>query len=463
MSWKTESLHKLFNPESIAVIGASNKPDRLGALTLLSLKAFDGSIYPVNPRHSTIGDMKCYSSVTDIPDEVDLALICLGGPAVLSIVAECAKAQVRSSIIFAAGYKELGSQGEEIQKRLKEIVDKAHIAVIGPNCLGAGNVNQQLNATFFPHPQVIKKGNVSLISQSGGVTGLMLYKAIDVNLGVAKFASVGNRVNIDFHDLIQYLREDPETKSIGLFVEGTESAREMTDQIALTTPEKPVIVYKVGKTPVAREAALSHTGSLAGKPELYSAAIKQSGGLEVESIMEMVDVAKVLSTIQIIPKGNRVVVLTHTLGIALIAAQTLEENEAVLPMPSEKTIESIQGLLDLPIVVPIRNPIDLLAQGWSNPRIFADAFKLILNEPQFDAVMIVFAPNYQEDIGGGMPVTDIIDATKQTKKPVISVLSSPAVRPPSGVDQLEENGIPFFASPQRAALALAKVLKIRKL
>ncbi|OLS30769.1 MAG: hypothetical protein ThorAB25_07470 [Candidatus Thorarchaeota archaeon AB_25] len=462
MNWKSDSLEKLFNPRSIAVVGASDKPDKLGALTLMALRSYKGDVYPVNPRLKNIGETECYPSISEIDEQVDLAMIALGPQYILPTLSECAEVGVKGAIIFSAGFKELGGIGEEHQRRVKEMADAGHIAVIGPNCLGAGNNNINLNATFFPHPTPMEGGSVALVSQSGGVTGLMIYRAADSDLGVSKFASVGNRVNIDFHDMLRYLRADSETEVICLFVEGTEYAREMTEELQKTTPKKPVIVFKVGKTPASREAALSHTGSLAGNSELYSAAIKQSGAIEVTGVGEMIDTAHILTMCRHRPSGRRVAIVTHTLGIALIAAQTLELNGIELPLPTEEVATKIQSMLNMPVEIPIKNPVDLLAQGWADPRIFAGAFKLILNEDQFDAVMIVFSPNYQEGIGGGVPIDEIIEASNKVSKPVISVLASPDTRKPPGHEVLEASGIPFFSSPQRAAQALANMLKLSR-
>jgi len=462
MKWKIESLDRLFNPKSIAVVGASDKPNKLGALTLLALHEYSCEIYPVNPRLDHIGGKKCFPSISAIGEQIDLAMIALGPQYILPTLSDCAEAGVRGSIVFSAGFKELGGIGEDEQRRVKEVADRGHIAVIGPNCLGAGNCNINLNATFFPHPTPMKGGSVAMVSQSGGVTGLMIYRAADADLGISKFASIGNRVNIDFHDMIRYLRHDSDTDVICLFVEGTEYAREMVDEIKATTSKKPVIVFKVGKTPSSREAALSHTGSLAGNAELYSAAVRQAGALEVAGVGEMIDTARILTTIKHRPQGRRVAIVTHTLGIALIAAQTLELNDVTLPLPSKETSEKIQSMLNMPVEVPIKNPIDLLAQGWADPRIFAEAFRLILNEDRFDAIMIVFSPNYQEGIGGGVPITEIIDAANRVSKPVVSILASPETRKPPGHDVLERSGIPFFSSPQRAAQALANVMKLSK-
>jgi acetyltransferase len=458
MDWKVKSLEKLFNPRTIAVIGASDKPNRLGALTLLSLKESGAKILPVNPRLDSIGEMECFPSVNEIEEHIDLAMIALQGPRVHSAIVECASVGVKSAIIFSAGFKELGPLGEQMQNQIKTVADDARMAIIGPNCLGAGNIRRSLNATFFPHPIQLTPGNVALISQSGGVAGLMIYAAADAEVGLSKFASVGNRVNIDFPDLLRYFRQDKETDVICVFVEGTEKGREMYDEMVLTTKVKQVLMYKVGKTPVSRSAALSHTGSLAGQPDLYSAAAKQASVIEVDGVSELINCAKVLSQWKWKPKGRSVAIVTHTLGPALIAAQILEENGAHLPPPSPQTQKTIQDILDMPVAIPISNPVDLLAQGWSNPDLFAEAFKLVLNESQYDVVMTMFSPNYQESIGGGMPINEMIQSTRNAKKPVVAILNSPGRKPPPGWAMLETAGIPVFASPESAAIAIAKVI-----
>ncbi len=459
MSWKMKSLQRLFNPECVAVIGASEKPEKLGALSLLALRGFAKPVYPVNPGYREIQNKKCYPSVEDIPERVDLTLIAVGPHQVLEAVSDCAKAGVGGAVIFSAGFKELGGIGIEHQQRVKKVADDGQTAIIGPNCLGAGNLRIGLNATFFPHPVHIKAGSVGIASQSGGVTGLMLYRAADERLGVSKFASVGNRVNIDFHDMVSYFREDEDTNTICLFVEGTEQAREMADEISKTSPDKPVVVHKVGKTPASREAALSHTGSLAGNEHLYSAALRQSGALEVGGVSEMIDTAKLLSFFPSPPRGRRVAVVTHTLGIALIAAQTLEERGIEIPMPSRHIVEQVQSLIDLPVEVPVKNPIDVLAKGWAEPEVFTGAFKLALASPEYDATVICFSPNFIQGIGGGVPVADILEAAKGTSKPVVCVLSAPHTRSPPGMEELEEGGIPVLLSPERAGVAVANLLR----
>ena len=207
---------------------------------------------------------------------------------------------------------------------------------------------------------------------------------------------------------------------------------------------------------------MSHTGSLAGRHELYSAAAKQSGAIETNTVTEMIDTAKILSICGTRPTGQNVAIVTHTLGPSLIAAQILENTGSSLPPPSKETSSIIQEMLAMPVEIAITNPVDLLAQGWANPEIFAESFNLIMDDSQYDAVMIVFSPNYQEDIGGGVPIDSILEKTSDSKKAVVAVLNSPVCTPPTGKDRLERGRVPVFSNPERAALALSNVLNLSR-
>lgn len=458
--WKMEALNAIFNPSIVAIIGASDKPRKLGSLTLRALNAskFHGTIYLVNPSLSHIGEHNVYSRIQEIPEPVDLALIAVQSPRVPQVLSDCAEKGVKGAVIYSAGFKELGNTGRMLETKIGRIANKAQIGVIGPNCLGIGNIPHNLNATFFPYPTPVKPGNVSMVSQSGGVAGLMLYAAVDTELGIAKFASIGNRVNLDFADFIQYFRDDKDTHVICLFIEGTEDARQLIDEARTTSPEKPILAYKVGRTPAAQRATLSHTGSLAGRGELYSSAFRQAGIQEVKAVSELIDTAKALSILQHLPKGNRVACVTHTLGPTIIAAEILEEQGIQLPPPSQTIIREIQKAMDLPVDLPIDNPIDLLALGWARPDIFAKALQLAAIEDQYDAFLTVFSPNFQEDIGGGTPTEGLIQVARASKKPIIAVLNSPESYPPPEKVILEAAGIPVFASPERGAKTLANVI-----
>ncbi len=459
--WKMIALKAIFEPANIAIIGASDKPRKLGSLTLRALQSsgFAGNIFLVNPTIAKIGEHQVYRQVQQISEPIDLALIAVQSPQVPGILMDCAKKQIHGAIVYSAGFKEFGAQGQMLEDQIAEIANDAQIGVIGPNCLGVGNIPLKLNATFFPYPTPIPPGKVSMVSQSGGVAGLMHYAAVDANLGVAKFASIGNRVNLDFADFIEYFKEDPDTEIICLFIEGTEDARRLIEIAKQVTLTKPILAYKVGKTPAARRATKSHTGSLAGHEKLYSSAFRQSGIQEVDGVTNLIDTAKALSILRYLPKGNRVACITHTLGPTIIAAEILEREGIQLPAPNAATVKSIQNAMQLPNAVPIDNPIDLLALGWARPRIFAEALRLAAIGNQYDAFLTVFAPNFQEDIGGGTPTEGLLNVARKTKKPIIAVLNSPISFPPPEKTLLENGGIPVFASPERGAKVLANVIK----
>jgi acetyltransferase len=459
-SWKNTALDAIFNPRSIAVIGASDKPRKLGHLTFRALQSsnFPGAIHLVNPSREVIRGHKTHGRIQEVPEPVDLALIAVQGFNVPTVLADCAEKRVKGAVIYSSGFKELGSPGAALEEEVARIANKARIGVIGPNCLGVGNVRKQLNATFFPHPALIKPGGVSFVSQSGGVAGLMLYTAVDAQLGIAKYASIGNRVNLDFADLIHYLGQDSETHVICLFVEGTEDARRMMNEARRVTPRKPILAFKVGKTPIAQQAALSHTGSLAGRGELYSSAFRQACIQEVEGITELIDTAKILSLLPYLPRGNRVACITHTLGPTIIATEILENRGIQLPPPHPDTVRRIQAAMELPVPLPISNPIDLLALGWARPDVFAQALRIAANEDQYDAFLTVFSPNFQDDIGGGTPTEGLIQVTSEFKKPLVAILNAPESFPPREKQVLEDAGIPVFSSPERGARALANVM-----
>jgi acetyltransferase len=464
-SWKVDALNAIFCPCNVAIIGASDNPRKLGSLTLRALTAsgFEGGIFLVHPSLSKIGDKEVYPRVQDIPVAVDLALIAVQSPKVPEVLNDCAVKEIPGAVVYSAGFKELGEHGESLQTTIAEIANSAQIGVIGPNCLGIGNIPLKLNATFFPYPAPIPAGKVSMISQSGGVAGLMHYAAVDAQLGVAKFASIGNRVNLDFADFLEYFHADLETEIICLFIEGTEDARRLIEVAKSVSVTKPVLAYKVGKTPAARRAALSHTGSLAGRGELYSSAFRQVGIQEVGGIAELIDTAKALSVLKYLPQGQRVALVTHTLGPTIIAAEILEHQNIELPPPDKKTVQGIQKAMALPVAIPIDNPIDLLALGWARPDIFAEALNLAAQGDQYDAFLTVFSPNFQEDIGGGTPTKGLLKVTEATKKPIIAVLNSPISHPPPEKAQLEAGGVPVFASPARAAKALANIIQLNKM
>jgi len=454
---KIVNLEKVFNPRSVAIIGVSSNPRKLGyqCLKALLTDGYQGKIYPIHPQLKELMGIKVYNSLDEIRDSVDLAIIAVSAPKVPAVLKECIKKNIKAVIIISSGFKEIGEYGEELEKQLREIADKHDICIVGPNCLGAANLKANLNATFFPSFVKVKSGDISLISQSGGITGTLLYHAADLGVGIAKFISIGNRCNMDFADYIQYFYKDHETKVIGMFLEGTEDARRMYEVAKKVTKVKPILVYKAGKTETGIKGVKSHTGSLAGKTELYSAAFKQAGIIEVKSIRELIEAAKALSIVKYPPKNNRVAIITHTAGPSIVATDILEKEGIKLAKLSEETIRKIQSIMPFPI--PITNPVDTLGFGYALPELYGKIAEQILADNSVDLLLAIYSPSFQDEIR--TPAKELIEATKRREKQIIVSFNSPLIRKPKDVEALERNGIPVFFDPESAARATAKLVK----
>jgi len=450
---KIRNLDKIFNPKSVAIIGVSNDPRKLGyqCLKALLMDGYQGKIYPVHPQLKELMGIKVYNSLDEIDDQIDLAIIAISAPNVPDVLKECAKKNIKGVIVISSGFKELGKQGEILEEQLKKIAEEHSICIVGPNCLGATNTKINLNATFFPSSVKVKSGSVSLISQSGGITGNLLYHAVDIGTGIAKFVSVGNRCNLDFADYIEYFYRDPETKVIGIFLEGTEDARRMYEIAKQVTKTKPILVYKAGKTKTGIKSVKSHTGSLAGRSELYSAVFRQAGIIEVQSIKELVEAAKALSVVKYPPKGNRVAIITHTAGPSIVATDILEARGCKLAELSKETIKNIQSLL--PFSIPITNPVDMLGFGYAIPELYGEAVKRVLADNNVDFLLAIYSPSFQSEIR--VPAKEMIEALEEYRKPIVAVLNAPISKKPKEAESLEKAGIPVFFDPESGAKASA--------
>jgi len=453
---KIVNLEKVFNPRSVAIIGVSSNPRKLGyqCLKALLMDGYQGKIYPIHPKLKELMGVKVYNSLDEIKNSVDLAIIAVSAPKVPDILKKCAKKNIKAVIIISSGFKEIGEYGETLEKQLKEIAEKHGICVVGPNCLGAANIKTGLNATFFPSFVKAKPGNISLISQSGGITGTLLYHAVDLDAGIAKFVSIGNRCNMDFADYIQYFYKDPETKVIGIFLEGTEDARRMYEVVRQVTKVKPILVYKAGRTETGVKGVKSHTGSLAGKIELYSAAFKQAGIIEVQSVRELIEAAKALSVAKYPPKGSRVAIITHTAGPSIVATDILETRGCKLAKLSKETVKGIQSLLPFPI--PITNPVDILGFGYATPELYGETVRKVLMDDNVDLLLAIYSPSFQPEIR--VPAQEMIEAVKEYKKQIVAVLNSPLIKKPKEVFELENAGIPVFFDPESGARASATLV-----
>ncbi len=353
-------LKNLFNPRSVAVIGATEEPSRVGTALLenLSRSVQPLTVYPVNPNRATVFGLTSYPSVLSIKEKIDLAVIATPAATVPGIIEECARAGIDSAIIISSGFKEGGAEGEKLFTALTESVRKSRLTVLGPNCLGF--LTPRLNASFIK--QAPLPGRVAFISQSGALGSAVLDWAGKEQLGFSYFISVGETVDVDFSGLLTYLKNDPATDGILIYLESLTNAQKFLASARSCSLKKPVVVLKGGRNGAGARAAFSHTGSLAGDDAVYSAAFARSGLIQVRTIRELFDVAKLLPYGEL--KDGRLAIVTNAGGPGVVATDYLTENHGRLAELSAETMTSLEKLLGQ-TSLSRTNPVDVL--GDSRP------------------------------------------------------------------------------------------------
>jgi len=449
----------LFEPHSIAVIGASDSPTKISYCCVESLVegGFGGRIYPVNPRSSEILGLKGYSSVEDIPDEVDMAVIVVAADMVSFVLEECARKGIKGAVIITAGFKELGTElGTKLQEEIVALANRAEIKIIGPNTIGVVNPYASLNATFLPSFKDVRRGNVAVVTQSGGVCSFMLHSAINEDVGVSLATSLGNRANVNFADVLEYLGDHPQTRAIALHIEGVDDPRRLMETARRVVRKKPIAVYKPEGS-LLDQAAYSHTGSLAGKHEAYGAALSQAGIVSTQDTTELMDVAKALAS-QPPPRGSRVAILSLQAGPGIIAASACQRYGLTLANFSP---QAKKRLKELAITSSFsENPIDMagaFTQSGTNHQIWQEIVELALADEGVDAV-VLSALYHRLDL----PFIERIAGLAQGKglaKPLVVCRDSPLGIAHPEIARLEENRIPVYPSPHRAVKALAGMVR----
>lgn len=454
-----EEYKNLFYPSTIAVIGASANPKKLGyhCITSLIRGDFKGKIYPVNPKLSEVYGFKAYPSIRDVPGKVDLAIIAIPRHIVPDVIKECAEKGVKGIVLITAGFKEAEDRiGSKLEREIAVITNQYGIKVIGPNTFGIVNLHANLNASFTPEFSMVEKGNVSLVSQSGGFCHLIAPLSLKDGGGFSKIIGLGNRCNVDFADILEYLEGDPETKVISLFIEGVDNARRLFEVVRRVVRRKPIVAYKAGKFKAGDRASLSHTGSLAGRYDLYMTAFKQACVITVNSSEEMLDTAKALSLCSL-PNGNRIAVISAQAGLGMIACDICEENGLALAVFSDETMQRIKELL--PPLSIRTNPIDM-GPAWYNWETCREVIKTASMDKNVDALVILAAY-----ASANKPIVREIAETLKTialKKPVVTCLPSPRNIWLREKKELESVNVPVYPTPERAAKALASTVKYVK-
>ena len=456
MEKKWEAMEALFNPKSVAVIGASDNPGKLGSHVMRSLTEgkYPGKIFPVNPGKNEIMGIKTYPSLLQTPESVDLSVIVLPAESVPKTVMECGEKGVKGIVLITAGFREIeDKRGEALQTEIAELASSSGIKIIGPNTFGIVNLHLPLNASFTPEFSRVDKGGTSLVSQSGGMSHLMAFLSLQNKVGMSKIVGLGNRCNVDFDEMLEYLIRDSQTKVIALYLEGIDHPKRLMEAARRGNREKPILAYKVGRSATSDKASQFHTGSLAGKHEIYEGAFKQAGILTVGSSEELLDAAKALATCPL-PEGNRVAVLSGQAGPGMAACDVCEMERLTIPPFSAETQKKVEELL--PPLAIRTNPVDM-GPAWYDSAAMQGIVKTVLEDKKIDAVLlcIMFASANRSAAG---VLTDLLSKGR-LKKPILCCFSSPPGIWEDEIKQLERSGIPNYPTPERAAKALSNLYR----
>ncbi|MHC4693156.1 MAG: acetate--CoA ligase alpha subunit [Planctomycetota bacterium] len=448
-----KNIEPVMNPKSIAVVGATNREGSVGLAVFRNIldAGFQGLLYPVNPKAKSVQNVKAYPNLSNIPEEVDVAVIIVPAEIVCSVLEEAGKKQVKGSIVISAGFKEVGERGAERERQLKETVAKYDIRTIGPNCLGIINNNEKvrLNASFAT--KMPKAGNIAFISQSGALCTAVLDYAEGKNIGFSKFISFGNKADVNEIDLLNYLKNDPDTHVILMYLEDIahgraflETAREITWRA-----NKPILAIKSGRSAEGALAAASHTGSLAGSDSAYDAIFRQSGILRVEGVDELFNSALAFAK-QPIPKGNRIAIITNAGGPGIMATDAAIRHELKIATFSEQTKQKLKQ--ELPPTASIRNPVDVI--GDATHERYEAAIRHVLMDDNVDGAIVILTPQTMTDV---LETAEIIPrVAKNTDKPLLCSFMG-IVDVSKGIEHLEANGIPNYAFPEAAARSMASM------
>ncbi|MBZ5561747.1 MAG: bifunctional acetate--CoA ligase family protein/GNAT family N-acetyltransferase [Acidobacteriia bacterium] len=432
-----------FAPQAVAVIGATENPGSVGRTLFWNLisNPFGGAVFPVNPKRSNVLGVKAYPNIDAVPEQVDLAVIVTPARSVPAVVGECVDAGVKAAIVISAGFKELGPEGAKLEQEILIQARRGPMRIIGPNCLGVMSPTTGLNATFAA--AMARPGDIGFLSQSGALCTAVLDWSLRELVGFSAFVSIGSMADVGWGDLIDYLGDDPRTRSIILYMESIGDARSFLSAAREVSLTKPIIVIKAGRSEAAAKAAASHTGSLAGSDEVLSAAFRRTGVLRVITMGDLFHVAEVLGK-QPRPTGPRLAILTNAGGPGVLATDSLIAVGGELAELSEETLTALNAIL--PKEWSHGNPIDIL--GDATPERYAKALEIVSKDPNTDGLLTVLTPQAMTD------PTQIAERLKTFAKlegkPILaSWMGGAGVA--AGEAILNHTGIPTFAYPDTAA------------
>ncbi|PIT84846.1 CoA-binding protein [Candidatus Micrarchaeota archaeon CG10_big_fil_rev_8_21_14_0_10_45_29] len=449
---QVQNLSYVFNPSSIAIVGASRNPSKIGNAILRNLihGGYSGQIYPINPNADIVENLRAYPSLSQVGKKIDCAIICIHAKDVPHALQQAAGAKIPSAVIISGGFAEIGNVHGEMQ--IKQIANKHDMAVIGPNCMGVLNPQNKVDSVFLPLHKMGRPGagSISFISQSGAVGGCIVDLAGAQRVGMAKFISYGNGTVINETDLLSYLMHDEKTKSIISYIEGVNNGREFMHAASSLTRKKPLVVLKAGKTSAGSQAARSHTASLSGSAEVFSAAMEQCGAIQAQNLEELFDLAKIFEIPAFL--GSKIAVLTNGGGNGVLAADAIEREHLRPSIFSAKTIKQLKKIL--PPTAHALNPLDII--GDADSARYEACLQLLLEDENVDAIVAI-ALMQTASLDSSI-VNVIARAAHSGKKPII-VVSTGGEYTQLHKKILDDYGVPTFDSPSSAISALAKALK----
>jgi acetyltransferase len=435
-------LTPLFEPRSVAIIGASEREGSIGAVLVRNMldAGYKGKLFAVNPKHQQVFGIPSYPSVEDVPQRLDLAVIATQARTVPAIMEACGRAGVRAAIVITAGFAESGPQGAALERAVLESARRHRIRLIGPNCLGVIRPERGLNATFA-HGGA-NPGSIGLISQSGALCTAILDWAKPNNVGFSSVVSLGGSKDVDFGELLDYLANDPRTENIFLYVEGIKDARRFMSALRAAARVKPVLLMKVGRHPVGGKAALSHTGSLVGSDDVFDAALRRAGVVRIYNVGQFFAAAQALFA-RFRPRGNRLAVITNGGGPGVMAADRCADLGIPLAQLSEETLGKLNAFL--PATWSHGNPLDII--GDADPARYSQTLKTVLEDDGVDGALAVLTPQAMSD-----PVEAakaVIELARASDKPIVTCwMGEDQVREPRSL--FKQAGVPTFRTPEPA-------------
>ncbi len=463
-------LDPIFSPKSVAVVGASTAPGKVGHDIFVNILrgGFQGTLYPVNPKAKSISSVRAYASIDELPEAPDLAMIILPPKLAVKAVQDAIKKGVKGIVIVSAGFKEVGGEGLAMENKIVEMCREANVRLVGPNCLGVINpaADVSLNASFSA--RMPEAGNVSFMSQSGALCTAVLDFAADRDFGFSKFISIGNKADVDEVDLLRYFHEDPETEVIMIYVEELQRGQAFIEAAKEITggdfQPKPILVIKSGRTSAGAEAAASHTGSLAGSEAVYDAIFAQSGIIRVDSIDELFDFAAAFAyknenalgkLRRKVPLGPRVAIVTNAGGPGIVATDMTVVSGLELAKFSDETVETLKS--HLPSTANFHNPVDVIGDAAHDR--YENALAAVIRDEGVDGAMVILTPQSMTNAMGTAEA--IVRIARRSHKPILCCFMG-IIDVSNGVQYLQENGVPVYRFPENAAKAFGALYRYSK-